>query len=421
MNFSEYSALGLGVFSSYIDAAKALEQLQHEGFSKDQLSFIAKLSDNYDHLTAPLSGDRYVTSLPSASNPIEDSGLTRLMNSVSPVSSYSVPRIGYVMAGGRLSELFYDSSRSETQEPLLEFLSSLTIPELSARLYKDRIRQGDCLILVGASKNHLTAAENVLAHYQVQDWKMVTVNQPDTTHASSQRQAIGVFKNYNDVDLAIRELQRSAFPMEQVSVITRNRDDVTLGARRSPVDETLVDKKLPDTYVSNGEPHYQTGKGAQTGTLAGGSLGGLAGLLVGLGTLAIPGVGPILLAGTAATAIATTVAGGIMGATAGGLIGALVGLGIPEGRAKVYQKHLSKDHYLVMISGTSAEITQSEQILKSHGVEEWEVYDLPTQSNSASCENGLNHSINSSSTIPSTMPPTMPPTNDPVTPTAFPY
>lgn len=417
MTFPEYSVLGLGAFSSYLDAALALEQLQHEGFSKNQLSFIVRLSDRDDDLTAPLLGHGYVRSMPSASNPIENNGLTRLMNSTSPVSTYSLPGVGQVMAGGELGVFFSDSSGGETQKPLLQFLNSLTIPELSARLYKDRIQQGDCLVIVGGSRNHLTAAENILSHYQIQDWQLVTVNHPGATQPSDQRQAIGIFKHYNDLERAIRELQHVAFPMEKVSLITRNHDDNILGDRLTQVevleDENLPQNELPDTHASEERPNYQVGQGAKTGTLAGGSLGGLAGLLVGLGTLALPGVGPILLAGTAATAVATTLAGGIMGATAGGLVGAMVGLGIPESRAQVYQQHLAQDHYVVMILGTETEIMQSEQILKSHGVEEWEVYELSTQTNSPTYENGLDNSLNTS--------PTVPPVHNPIKPSAFPY
>lgn len=101
-------------------------------------------------------------------------------------------------------------------------------------------------------------------------------------------------------------------------------------------------------------------------------------MLVGLRTLAIPGVGPILLAGAEATAIATTLAGGAIGAATGGLVGALVGLGIPEERAKVYSDRVAGGSFLVMLTGTEAEVQRAETIMRRSGVEEFGIYDAPT-------------------------------------------
>jgi hypothetical protein len=116
-------------------------------------------------------------------------------------------------------------------------------------------------------------------------------------------------------------------------------------------------------------------EGATTGAIAGGTVGGLTGLLVGLGALAIPGIGPVMLAGATATAIATTVSGTAIGAAAGGLLGALIGLGIPEERAKVYNERVSRGEYLVIVDGTSDEISRAETILRRYNIQEWGVFD----------------------------------------------
>jgi len=89
--------------------------------------------------------------------------------------------------------------------------------------------------------------------------------------------------------------------------------------------------------------------------VTGGAVGGLTGLLVGLGALAIPGIGPVMLAGATATALASSFWRGDC-AAAGGLLGALVGLGIPEERARVYNSRLSQGDYLVIVDGTDDEI-----------------------------------------------------------------
>jgi hypothetical protein len=181
------------------------------------------------------------------------------------------------------------------------------------------------------------------------------------------KRAVGVFSTRRDAEIALRELRDANFPMDRVSVITRDgdREDHIAGA---DVRSDIRDRDHDDNKAD---------EGAATGALTGGALGGLTGLLVGLGTLAIPGVGPIMLAGATATAIATTLAGTAIGAAAGSLIGALIGLGIPEEEARGYNDRVSRGDYLIMIEGNDEEISRAAAILGHRGIQDWRVYDVP--------------------------------------------
>ncbi|WP_052055284.1 YsnF/AvaK domain-containing protein [Myxosarcina sp. GI1] len=174
------------------------------------------------------------------------------------------------------------------------------------------------------------------------------------------KRAAGLFYSRDEAEAAVRGLKNNNFDMDRVSVIARDADKV---AGANTTDTKQVGNKADD--------------GATTGALTGGALGGIGGLLVGLGVLAIPGIGPILLAGAEATAIATTIAGAGIGAVAGGLIGALIGLGIPEERARIYRDRVAGGSFLVMVTGTAAEISRAENLMKQHGVEEFGIYDVP--------------------------------------------
>jgi hypothetical protein len=175
------------------------------------------------------------------------------------------------------------------------------------------------------------------------------------------KRAVGVFSNYRDAEVALKELQNTGFPMDQVSVVARDAE------RHDDIGGADVSDRVGN----------KADEGASKGALTGGTLGGLAGLLVGLGALAIPGIGPVMLAGATATAIATTLSGTAIGAAAGGLIGALIGLGIPEERARVYHDRVSRGDYLVMVEGTEAEIHTAQAILSHRGIQDWGIYDAP--------------------------------------------
>ena len=80
----------------------------------------------------------------------------------------------------------------------------------------------------------------------------------------------------------------------------------------------------------------KAGAGAGIGLVAGGGLGAV---LVGLAALgiAVPGL-PIIAMGPLAGAITGGVTGGVLGA----IVGALVGKGIPEDRAKLYERSVNE-------------------------------------------------------------------------------
>lgn len=179
--------------------------------------------------------------------------------------------------------------------------------------------------------------------------------------SNNHQRAIGTFPNRSTAEKALHTLKDSGFPMDRVSVVAQDSDQL------DPMAGTEVSDRLDN----------KADDGAQVGAVSGGTLGGLTGLLVGIGVLAIPGLGPIMLAGAAATALATTAVGGAIGAATGGLLGGLIGMGIPEERAQIYHDRVTAGQYLVMVDGTDSEIAQAEGILNNLGIEEWNMYDLP--------------------------------------------
>ena len=191
-------------------------------------------------------------------------------------------------------------------------------------------------------------------------------------NAGRHKRAAGVFLYRRDAEAALTELRDAGFPMAQVSVVAKDADR----------DASIAGAEIHDPVGNKaGVGGNKADEGAKGGAVTGGALGGLGGLLVGLGALAIPGVGPIVLAGAGATALATAAAGGAIGAAAGSLGGALVGAGIPEARAKVYNDRVGRGEYLVMVDGSEAEIARAEAILSRHGIQDWGIFDAPPVNN----------------------------------------
>lgn len=138
------------------------------------------------------------------------------------------------------------------------------------------------------------------------------------------KKIVGIFDTEQEATRAIEGLHNQGFSNDEISVITRDRDEL-----RHISDDTGT--KAPE--------------GVATGAATGGVLGGVTGLLAGIGALAIPGIGPILAAGP----IVATLTGVAVGAGAGGLVGGLIGLGIPEDEAKEYEGYVESGKILVLV------------------------------------------------------------------------
>lgn len=137
----------------------------------------------------------------------------------------------------------------------------------------------------------------------------------------------GTFRDRESAERAYKSLASRGYTDREVNVMMS--DDT----RKRHFDRDVE----VDTELGN-----KAAEGGVTGAAVGGLAGAIAGVLAAAGTIAIPGLG-LVIAGPVAAGLAGVGAGGV----AGGLIGGLVGAGIPEDRAKIYEKDI-KDGGIVM-------------------------------------------------------------------------
>lgn len=117
----------------------------------------------------------------------------------------------------------------------------------------------------------------------------------------------------------------------------------TIGIASSDISVLLPDKQGTADFAH--EKHTKAPEGAVAGATGGGVIGGTVGLLAGIGALAIPGLGPFIAAGPLMAALSGLAAG----AAVGGLGGALVGFGIPEVEAKMYEGKVAGGNILIAV------------------------------------------------------------------------
>jgi len=180
-------------------------------------------------------------------------------------------------------------------------------------------------------------------------------------NATATQRAIGLFSTRGEAEAALHRLRDAGFNMDRISVVAQNDDNLT-------------------EISSSGETKdrsEQAKGGAGAGATAGAATGGALGLIGSLGILAIPGIGPAAELGVL---LANTIIGGGIGAAGGGLLGALIGWGVPESDANYYNDRVVKhnDFLLMLESDSAAETRRAEEIVREHGIRDWNIYGTPT-------------------------------------------
>jgi hypothetical protein len=136
----------------------------------------------------------------------------------------------------------------------------------------------------------------------------------------------GLFHDRDSAERAYGTLASRGYGKEDVSLLmseeTRDRHFTANDARRTELGTKAIE-------------------GAGAGAVAGGGLGALLAGLAAAG-IAVPGL-PIIAMGTLAAAVTGAATGGSIGA----IIGGLIGYGIPEDRAKLYDRGI-RDGGIVM-------------------------------------------------------------------------
>ena len=142
------------------------------------------------------------------------------------------------------------------------------------------------------------------------------------------------------------------------------------GLRAAGFSSSEISVLLPDKSGTRDFAHEQNTKmpeGAATGGIAGMGVGAILGWLAGVGSLAIPGVGPFIAAGP----IMAALGGAAVAGAAGGIIGALVGMGIPEYEAKLYDGKIRNGNVLISVhTESSDQVKKAKEIYERAGAED---------------------------------------------------
>jgi uncharacterized membrane protein len=157
---------------------------------------------------------------------------------------------------------------------------------------------------------------------------------------ADQNAVVAIYNTHTEAEEAVRELQRSGFDMQQLSIVGK-------------------DYHTEDHVVG----YYTTGDRMKAWGRMGAFWGGLWGLLFGAAFFAIPGIGPVVIAGPLVSWIVGALEGAVVVGGLSALGAGLAGLGIPHDSILKYESALKADKFLLVAHGTPEQVNQAKSIL----------------------------------------------------------
>ena len=171
----------------------------------------------------------------------------------------------------------------------------------------------------------------------------------DNTHC------VAVFDRHEDAEKAIRELQRGGFDMKKLSIVGR---------------DYHTEEHAVGFYNAGDRVKYWGKHGAFWGSVFG--------ILFAPAFFWIPGIGPILTGGIISSILMGTVEGAAVGAAIGGgsgvLAAALSSLGVPKDTVIRYEAALKANKFLLIASGTAADVERARASLAGVGGRQVQVH-----------------------------------------------
>lgn len=151
---------------------------------------------------------------------------------------------------------------------------------------------------------------------------------------------IATYATHQQVEAAIRELERAGVPMQQLSIIGKG-------------------------YHSEEHPvgFYTLGDRIKSWGGLGAFWGALWGMLLGAAFFWVPGIGPLGVAGPFVHILVGGAEGAAVVGGASVLGAALVSLGVPKDSAIKYESSLRADRFLLIVNGSGAEVARAREVI----------------------------------------------------------
>lgn len=163
----------IGIFSNRQDAEQALAELKNQGFPMHKLSMITKPSDDDKSLDSQNVTQHSMTRAEGAKTGAITGGIgVGSLTLIMGLASLLIPGIGQALAVESLVTTFLGSGIAATAGGLYGAIQGWLVPEEQARIYSDRFKAEDYLIVMEAVESEILIAEPVLKRWGIRTWRI---------------------------------------------------------------------------------------------------------------------------------------------------------------------------------------------------------------------------------------------------------
>lgn len=167
----------VGVLPSREDAEGALEELKNSGFPMHKVSIIVRDAEQNAQLVGVPASDRVGDREVGSATAIVADAVTGSVwgTLLVGLGSLAIPGVGPVIAAGSLGLALVASVAgtgiaAAAAGDLVKGLADLGIPEEHARLYGDRLHQGNYLVILEGSEDEIGRAEQIFSDRGIEEW-----------------------------------------------------------------------------------------------------------------------------------------------------------------------------------------------------------------------------------------------------------
>ncbi|MEH2067052.1 MAG: histidine kinase [Nostoc sp.] len=224
----------VGVFSNRRDVEHALHELKNAGFDMNRVSVITQDGERDDIAGAEVRdriGDK--SDEGAAVGAVSGGALGGLTGLLVGLGTLAIPGIGPVMLAGAaataLATTLAGAGIGAVAGSLLGALIGLGIPEERARVYDERVRRGQYLVILDGTDAEIARAEAILRQRGIEE--LGIYDHPDSTYPTTGvanrdvvagKYAVGYFSHRQDAESAINDLRNAGFPLNQISLIYKD-------------------------------------------------------------------------------------------------------------------------------------------------------------------------------------------------------
>ena len=176
---------GVGILSTCQDAESAVNELRDSGFSLEKVGVMTKDSQCDGQIGQSQRSERLAAKAqPGATTgAVTGTGRQGLGVLLVGFGALAIPGVGTSVEAGTggttLATTLGGKGMGAFAESWVGALAGIGIPEERAHIYSDRVRRGDCLVMIEGSDEELSKAESLLKHRGIQEWGIHDIPKAD--------------------------------------------------------------------------------------------------------------------------------------------------------------------------------------------------------------------------------------------------